>query len=335
MRDLRALRAGPVRVGDALAAGISYGRLRAGVAAGALTQLRKGAVVPASDWAEADLRQRRIWAAAAAVDAIPGSFASHETAALLWRLPDWGYHAGGDPPLTHVTRIGMSRTEGWIRIHGCDTPDHQTVVLDGLPVTSLVRTSIDLAACRSMRQALVFVDAAMRVRVAESHRGAGLRTAVLDDTVRLRLVREWDAGVAPFSRHRWVTRVRQAIQLADPAAETVLESLSRAAIIEAGLPRPRCGVPVTGDDGRTYWVDMLWDDHRLIGEADGHGKYASVSDLVQEKRRQEALEGRGFRFVRWGMPEVSPSATVMVDRIAKALASSLPSSLPSRGRHVS
>ena len=321
---LRDLGPGPVLVRDAVANLVTPGQLRAAVAAGTVLYLRKGVVVPAPDWAAADEQQRRLWALRAATSVYRGSFGSHDTAGVTWGLPDYRLRVDGDPPLTHITLEGASRTSAWIRIHGLDTSAAQVEHLHGVPVTSLVRTSIDLAATRSFRGALVVIDAAMRIRAAQLS-PASLRTAVLRPEVRDALWREWDAAVAPFSRHRWVTTVRRAIRCADPAAESVLESLSRAAMIEDGLPLPRCGVPVVGDDGRTYWVDFLWDERRLIGEADGLGKYTEVSRVVEEKRRQEALMARGYSFIRWGMPEVSPSADMMLSRLRYALAAASPS----------
>mgnify|MGYP003749250939 FL=1 len=123
----------------------------------------------------------------------------------------------------------------------------------------------------------------------------------------------------PCAGHRWVTTVRQAVELADPAAESVLESLSRAAMIENAVPQPRCGVPLVGDDGRTYWVDFCWDRFGLIGEADGLAKYDDPSAHLREKHRQEALRARGWEFVRWGFAHVFPDPTVMLSRVRHAL----------------
>ena len=138
-------------------------------------------------------------------------------------------------------------------------------------------------------------------------------------------------AVGAYAKHRWVTTVRRAVELADPAAESVLESLSRLAMIERGLPMPRCGVPVVGDDGVVYWVDFLWDDLGLIGEADGVGKYAGRDALLAEKHRQEALAGR-YSFVRWGWNHVHPDPAVMVDRIvtARTAVTLQPSTRPER-----
>jgi very-short-patch-repair endonuclease len=316
---VRAVGSGPILVRDAISAGVTPGQLRAAVTAGVLMPLRKGIVVPRTDWRDAPDHVRRAWALRAATSAYRGSFGSHDTAGVLWGLPDNRLDAEGDPPTTHISLKGASRRADWIRIHGVDTEPFQVTELHGLPVTSLVRTSIDLAATRSFRSALAVIDAAMRIRAGELS-GASLRVAVHDPGVRSALQREWDEAVAPFSRPRWVTTVRRAIRCADPAAESVLESLSRAAMIEGSVPIPRVGVPVVGDDGRTYWVDFLWDEQRLIGEADGLGKYSDISRLVEEKRRQEALEGSGFAVVRWGMAEVLPSPSVMLSRVRRALA---------------
>lgn len=227
------------------------------------------------------------------------------------------------PVATHRVRTSLGRVRRDVTVGSRSTGRTRrtgsTAFIDGLPVTSLIRTSIDMSATRSPRAALVFMGVAMRRAVELESGEANLRMAVLNPATRARLFSQWDAAVAPYSRHRWVTQVRLAIRRADPAAETVLESLSRAAMIEADLPRPRCGAPVVGDDGKTYRADALWDDVGLIGEADGLGKYTDVGRLVAEKRRQEALEANGYKFVRWGMAEVMPDPAVMIMRIRRAL----------------
>ena len=316
---LRDARHGPIATADAEALGITRGCLRAAVSTGELVAIRRGFVVPAEDWALADPSTRRHWALQVATTAWTGSFGSHDTAGLEWRLPDYRVDVGGDPPTTHITREGRARTDGWIRVHGCDTDLDATTVLDGVPVTSLARTAIDLCATRSPRTSVVFMDAAMRRAIELEVGERALRASVTDPRVRSRVAAQFDGAVAHYSRHRWVTHVRQAIRWADPAAETVLESVSRHAMIEAGLPLPRCGVPMVGDDGRTYWLDFYWDAFGLAGEADGLGKYADPTAVAAEKRREEALSGRVHGFVRWGMAEVVPSPAVMLERIRRAM----------------
>ena len=74
-----------------------------------------------------------------------------------------------------------------------------------------------------------------------------------------------------------------------------------------------------GDDGRTYWLDFWWDDERVIGEADGLGKYRDRDDLLAEKHRQEALETRARAVVRWGMAQAVPDPRPMLERLRHAL----------------
>lgn len=309
---------GPVGYAAARASGVTAGQLRAAIDAGVVMRVRRGIVIDTASWAAGSSGDRRRWALEAALQAFPGSFGSHETAARLHRLPDYRMDPPTDPPSTHITVTGAARREGWLTVHGCDTPRIHVSEVDELAVTDLVRTSIEVAATRSLRSAVVFVDAAMRREVGLTVGGWGLREAVLEPDRRLALRQQWRVALRPYARHRWVTRVREAVEMADPGSESVLESLSRVAVVEWGLPVPRCGVPVQGDDGRTYWADMVWDDARVIGEADGLSKYDGVEAVLAEKRRQEALEGRGWTFARWGMAEVLPDSSVMAARIRRA-----------------
>jgi hypothetical protein len=284
--------------------------------------LRRGIFILRGNWDEGSIDQRRLWAARAALLAFSTAFASHGTAAWLHGLPEYRLDRidNESVPPTHVTRMGAARHDDWLRVHGCDTTLDQVTTLRGIASTDLIRTSIELAANRSLAAAVVFLDAAMRTAVEEQFGAAEVRCAVLRADVCQSLRHHWGPGLIPYARHRWVTRVRLAVDLADPASESVLESLSRVAIHGSPWPLPRCGVPVIGDDGNVYWVDMLWEDRRLIGEADGAVKYTDPVRLLAEKRRQEALEGRGYRFVRWGWAEVVPDPTVMLRRLGRALA---------------
>ena len=281
--QVAACASGPQHVAVLAERGIGRQRVRTAVGAGALTVLRRGIVVPTDAWRTAEIADRRRWAVEAALLAFPAGCASHDSAARLHGPPEWILTAGG------------------------------------LRMTDLVRTSIETAAGRSLRGALVVIDAAMRLAAAEQAGTSAVRAAVIDPAVVGALRVRWRYAVGAYAGHRWVTTVRQAVELADPAAESVLESLSRAAMIENAVPQPRCGVPLVGDDGRTYWVDFCWDRFGLIGEADGLAKYDDPSAHLREKHRQEALRARGWEFVRWGFAHVFPDPTVMLSRVRHAL----------------
>jgi very-short-patch-repair endonuclease len=202
-------------------------------------------------------------------------------------------------------------------IHGQVSPSEHVGIVQGLPCSTLVRATIEVAARRSLAHAVAVMDAGMREALTRDH--ADVRQAALDEVLRDSLLEEWDAAVAHYTRHRWVTTVREAIRRANPAAESFLESISRVAMIEGGLPQPRCGVPMLGDDGRTYWLDFWWDEARVIGEADGLGKYRERNDLLAEKLRQEALQPNAQALVRWGMAQVVPDPRPMLQRLRPAL----------------
>jgi len=118
---------------------------------------------------------------------------------------------------------------------------------------------------------------------------------------------------------RWpgVVAARAAIAFSDPRAETPLESISRVAFHALGLPAPEPQVEIWYGGELVARVDFLWREQLVVGEADGRGKYASVEDLYQEKRREERLRDLGFEVVRWDWDSAyrpGPSLLAAVER---------------------
>ena len=118
-----------------------------------------------------------------------------------------------------------------------------------------------------------------------------------------------------------VAAVRRALPHLEPAAESPLESRSRAWFMAAGLPQLRIGYPITTASG-TLWADFCDPERKVVGEADGWSKYgddlAAVRDAIEtEKRRQAELEDDGWRVVRWTSRD---SRADVVSRLASALA---------------
>jgi very-short-patch-repair endonuclease len=97
--------------------------------------------------------------------------------------------------------------------------------------------------------------------------------------------------------------VRDHLDLVNPASESPLESRSRSWFWDAGLRHLKIGQPLT-IGGVTYFADFLDEGRRVIGEADGWGKYgtdlrAQRDARDAERSRQGELESDGYRFVRW------------------------------------
>ncbi|HET8970812.1 MAG TPA: type IV toxin-antitoxin system AbiEi family antitoxin domain-containing protein, partial [Candidatus Nanopelagicales bacterium] len=317
---------GPFTPADAIAAGISRGRLRAAVSRGLVARPHRGVLQVAAAACPDDSpysREQHLALIRVALRLVgPTAVASHDSAAVLHGI---ARPSGRPLEVAQLIVPGEADFRGpGLRVRGSGLPPADRSVIAGIPTTGLGRTAVDLARGRSMPGALVALDSAMRVRICTTTGATGneLRAAVhgrrLVEAARAELGRALDGVYA------WpgTVVVRQALELADPASESAAESRSRGWILRAGLPPPRVGaaVPVPG---RTYWADLLWTRHRLIGEVDGFGKYGTTESVVRdrlaaEKERQYNLESAGYRVVRWTTAEPE---TVVIARIRCALAS--------------
>jgi hypothetical protein len=85
------------------------------------------------------------------------------------------------------------------------------------------------------------------------------------------------------------------VAFADDRAATPLESISRVAFHDYGLPRPLLQALIGGLDP----VDFRWEKWRVVGEADGLIKNTSPDALRREKLREEGIAQLGFTVFRW------------------------------------
>ena len=255
----------------------------------------------------------------AALDTVSGAVVSHHSAALLHGLPNVG------PPhhrsLVNLTRPGdhHSRGEGYL-ISGSGLSSREVVEIDGMRVTSLARTAVDLARMYKMPDGLAVMDAAAREMIRRELAEAALpdsalREAVHDSERRRVAAHTFRSSLKHMSGWKGVGWARLGVSHLDPAAESVLESISRWAMIEAEFPLPKVGWPIRDVDGVTRWADFYWKEHKLIGEADGALKYTEPTDLLREKHREEALRMMGFRVVRWGWHEAVNQPHLLLGRL--------------------
>lgn len=178
-------------------------------------------------------------------------------------------------------------------------PRQDRAVVRGLRVTSLARTAVDRARSRPLREGVVIADGVLARGVARD---------------------ELQEVLARCERWPGARRAAEVVALADGRSESVLESISRAGFHQAGLPAPEPQVEVWVDQDFVARVDFLWEGAHTIGEADGRTKYASVDDLLAEKRRELQLRELGFEVVRWDWDDAFRHGTLLAEKTRRALA---------------
>ena len=188
-------------------------------------------------------------------------------------------------------------------MHVVDYDEADIVDVAGVPVLAGARLVLDCCDVLAPDSALAVADAAL---------ARGITTSdALKVTLRRRYTRLRAADLV----------AQQVVERADPLAENWFESSSRWWLLEAGLPRPRLQVPFADRRGRVARVDMLFD--RVVGEADGAGKYDAPGALFAEKQREDWLRDvHRLEVVRWVPVEMrSPGGRAeVVARFARAAA---------------
>lgn len=261
--------------------------------AGHFTRLAEGWYVPTERWHELDGDAQfllRIHAAARV--SRPELLFSHHSAAALWRLPI----VGGWPERPEAT-VGETRsaTRRAFTARRYPIPARHNEI-DGLRVTTLPRTLVDIGRSQRLSVAVAMMDAALSATGnAGSVRSPTTRAALLDEL-----------RVTPGTRGR--NRCADAIRLADGESGSPGESVSRVGMHLLGLPEPVLQHEFRDTHGRMV-VDFWWPQFNLIGEFDGVGKYLRAEFqagrspgqvVVDEKRREDRLRALGPRVTRWG-----------------------------------
>lgn len=295
-------RGGVFTVDDARRAGFSRGELRARLRAGHWVRLRPGVFALGGVVRTANPREVHRLRTAAAIAALSDTWAGTSSAAVVHNL-----EMLREPPMEVIQLVrptpgpGRTSRSSDLRVRECSLPPAHRATVGGVRTTSAARTAVDLARQLPTLAGVVTLDSAMR------------RRGVTADALK---------GVAgdltgwPGSAH-----AAAAIRLADPRAESVLESVSRVELTTRDLPpETQCWLAGPGGAAR---ADFLWWRRRTIGEADGLAKYekygASDRDpLVLEKWRHQMLEDWGFEVVRWTWGEIRRDPDAVADRVRRA-----------------
>ena len=241
----------------------------------------------------------RVQAAAGVLALRTGALVSHEVAALMHGLPLLA------PPreaaLTLPRPVRSPVVTGGLRVHAAALPAGHGTVCEGIPVTTVARTVVDLARWLGFRPGVVTADAALRARSTTRSELVGV----------LRDCRGWPG----------LRTARRVVDFADGLAESPLESVCRVAFHRQGLPPPTPQAWIRDGDWAAR-VDFLWPRQRTVVEADGLIKYDDADVLRAEKLRQERLEELGYVVVRVTWAQVGASGAAVADRIRRAFARS-------------
>ena len=275
-----------------LAAGGTNAMIASRVRAGWWTRLHAGVyrIGPPSDrWLE------RLEAAVLAAGG--GAVVSHRAAFVMWGLD--GLH-------TRLVEITVPYAhapvpKGVIR-HRTRRPV-ETIVLRGLPTTSVERTLLDAAAVVPREVIAKGVDSAVRLG--------------LTDPLRLMRVVAEKGGPGV----RGVRKLERAIELLEIRGPTgsPAELELRRHMDDSGIPLPVPQWEVTCPSGRTYRVDFGWPDRNKGVEVDGVAAHSSAEQLERDLARQNDLLAAGIELRRFTGRQIRRHPRAVVTEIRRFL----------------
>jgi Transcriptional regulator, AbiEi antitoxin/Protein of unknown function (DUF559) len=218
----------------------------------------------------------------------PGAVLSHESAAVLWGL------RRPRGPRIDVTVPAPSgrRNRRVVIVHRSDLHPGEVRLRDAIPVTTPVRTVLDLADVLRRRPLERVLDEAFYLGLdlegltpRRGRRGLGLLTAVLA---------EHEAGTA------WT--------------RSGLEERMLALCRRAGLPPPVVNGEVEG-----FEVDFHWPRERLIVETDAWSSHGGRSAFERDRVKDAQLVEAGWRVVRITRARLAREPRTVAAQLARLL----------------
>jgi hypothetical protein len=294
--------AGIVTAVELASAGLSRARIRRLVSRGELTPLGRGVYartqVAASQGPDDQWTDRLLRMAGAVAVSRKGTVVSHRDAAIIHGLTLLD-HPPSDVAVTRLRDAAGSRTaRPGIGLHIAALPVGHITVCQGIPVTTVARTVIDIARTTAFKAGVVTADSALHTR----------QTSVAQLSAVM-----WDCD-------RWpgIRRAREVVAFSDPRAESAFESIARVAFRDGGLPPPMLQVWVGDNDRMIGRVDFLWSDQWTIAEADGAAKYADPDLARKQLWRDTELRRAGYEVVHFTWRDLASDPAQVVQSIRLA-----------------
>jgi hypothetical protein len=147
----------------------------------------------------------------------------------------------------------------------------------GRPATAPAWTAIEVARALRRPRALATLDAALRSGTCS--RPELVRTVELQ------------------SGRRGIVKVRELLPVANPLAESPMESEARLVMIDGGLPPPVLQYEVVDQSGRTWRLDFAWPETRVAAEYDGVDWHRGPDAFRRDRTRAAALQDLGWLVV--------------------------------------
>ena len=235
--------------------------------------------------------------AAVLLTAPSGAVISHLSAADVWglQIP----MRARDDDRVHLTIPEGSRAESRVdrRLYRMPFDETSVVRRRSIPVTSPARTWRDLAGILQRPALLAATDQLVNGLVSRQELQRELRR------------RPTGRGCA---------RAREVLPLADPRAESPMESVVRWLVHDGGLPAPEPQFTVRDADGIVGRADLAWPDRRVIVEFDGD-VHRERAVFVKDARRQNRLIAAGWTVLRFTSADVFGRPREVIAEIRRAL----------------
>jgi very-short-patch-repair endonuclease len=242
------------------------------------------------------------WRRAAVLAGGPGAVLSHRSAAEAWGLRAVSARARHDITVKH----SRGRSSRHLDAHQCRLDRRDTTELDGIPITTVARTLLDLAEVVPRTQ----VQRAIETTIHLGHYDG----FAIDDVM------------SRSNGRRGLKHLKAALAAAHPDAahaKSALERLMLELIDAHGLPRPSVNIHIEG-----YERDLVWPHQRVIVELDSWRFHRTKEAFENDRRRDATLTPLGYRTLRFTWDQVTKDATFVARTLAATLRVPIPPTLP-------
>ena len=192
--------------------------------------------------------------------------------------------------------IGSGRRAG-ASVRRAALASEEIVLRLGRPTTSGLRTVIDFGSRDPLTEGVVAADLFLHARLVT--------------------IAELRRYIADHPGAKGIARLRRVVDLAEPKAESAMETRLRMLLVLSGLPPPEAQIPIQDDQGNPLGrPDLLYRTDRLAIEYDG-GNHRDR--MIDDNRRQNDLVSAGLRLLRFTAADVYGTPEAIVMRVRQEL----------------